>query len=168
MVDWQALEGIGGLATAFAVIFAVVFGIVQFRQFEAQKRQAATQYYLAAFTQPDVTYAVQRIMSLPNDAPPQSITSDPQMRNDIIALGFVIESVGSFVYTRTVDLHDVDRIAGGFIRGAWRKVRLFVEAERAAWPNIGEWWQWLVERMEEDPVAGKVEGAHVAFREWKR
>jgi hypothetical protein len=168
VLDWQKLEGIGGLATSVAVVFAVVFGVIQFRQLEAQRRQAATQHYLTAFTQPEIVHAIQNIMRLPDGAPPKTITEDARLHGDVIALGFVVESVGSFVYTRTVDLHDVDRIAGGFIRSSWRKVRPFVEAQRPTWPNLGEWWQWLAERMDEDPVAGKQLGAQVAFKDWKR
>jgi hypothetical protein len=44
MVDWQMLEGIGGVATAVAVIIAVGFGIVQFRQLESQRKLTATQH----------------------------------------------------------------------------------------------------------------------------
>ena len=168
MVDWQMLEGIGGVATAAAVVFAVLFGVVQYRQFERQRRQAAANAYLANMLMPDVVSAIQRIMRLPDDAPPQQIASDSQLTHDVVSLGFAFEGLGSFVHARTVDLHEVDRMTGGLIRGAWRKVRPFVEWQRGSWPNFGEWWQWLVERMEEDPAAGKKEGAHLAFRSWRR
>ncbi len=168
MVDWQMLEGIGGVATAIAVIIAVAFGIVQFRQAESQRRQAATQHYLTAFTSPGVAEATQRLLALPDGTPAHTIASNPQLVRDVVTLDWVIEGVGALVYARVIDLHDFDRIAGGFIRGGWRKVSPFVEAERAKWPNLGEWWQWLVERMEDDPVAGKREGAPIAFRNWKR
>ncbi|MBI2079004.1 MAG: hypothetical protein HYT80_11675 [Euryarchaeota archaeon] len=168
MVDWQMLEGIGGVATAAAVVFAVVFGVVQYRQFERQRRQAAANAYVANFMMPDVVSAIQRIMRLPDDAPPEQVAPDAQLSHDVVSLGFAIEGVGSFVHARTVDLHDVDRMAGGLIRSGWRKIRPFAEQQRATWPNFCEWWQWLVERMEEDPAAGKQEGAHVAFRSWRR
>lgn len=168
MVDWQMLEGIGGVATAIAVIIAVTFGILQFRQMETQRRQAATQHYLASVSTPQVVNAVQRLLKLPDDAPPEMIASDPQLRQELVYLDWAMEGAGLFVYNRAADLHDVDRIMGGFTRGVWRKVRRYVEAERADWPNFGEWWQWLVERMDEDPAPGKREGAHVAFRSWRR
>lgn len=168
MVDWQMLEGIGGVATAAAVIFAVVFGVVQYRQFEKQRRQAAANAYLANLTTPQVLQAVLRIMRLPDDAPAEQIASDAQLSHDVVSLGMAIEGVGCFVHARTADLHDVDRMMGGFVRSAWRKVRPFAEQQRASWPNFGEWWQWLVERMDEDPAPGKQEGAHVAFRSWRR
>lgn len=170
MVNWQALEGIGGVATAAAVVFAVVFGVVQFRQIEAQRRQAATQHYLTAFTSPGVAEATQRLLALPDGAPAETIASNPQLVRDVVNLDWVVEGVGALVYTRVIDLHDFDRIAGGFVRGVWRKIEPYVQAERgrAHWPNLGEWWQWLVDRLEEDPLTGKQQGAHIAFRNWKR
>ena len=161
------LEGIGGVATAIAVIIAVAFGIVQFRQVESQRRQAATQHYHAAFANPEVIDAVQRLLKLPDDAP-EMIASDSKLHQEVIHLMVVMESVGALVYNRAADLHDVDRTMGGFTRGVWRKIRRHVEAERVDWPSYGEWWQWLVERMDEDPAPGKREGAHIAFRSWRR
>jgi hypothetical protein len=158
MVDWQMLEGIGGVATAITVIIAVVFGMVQFRQIESQRRQAATQHYLGALTDAQVIGAVQRLLKLPDDAHPEAVASDAKLQEEVVHLDWVMEQVGLFVYSRAADLHDVDRVLGGFTRDVWRKVRRYVEAERAHWPNFGEWWQWLVER----------EGAHIAFRSWRR
>lgn len=168
MVDWQMLEGIGGVATALAVIVAVIFGYAQYRQAELQRRQAATHEYLANFTKRESVDAIQRMMQLPDAAPPEILERDETLRRDIIAMAFAIESVGALVYSRTVDLHEVDRVAGGFIRDGWNKVKPFVEHQRTTWPSLGEWWQWLVERMEQDPAPGKSVGAHVAFRDWKR
>lgn len=168
MVDWQMLEGIGGVATAIAVFIAVVFGMVQFRQIEAQRRQAATQHYLSAISTQQVIDAVPRLIKLPDDAPPEMVASDPALRQALVNLDWAMEGIGVFVYNRAADLHDVDRIMGGFTRDVWRKIRRYVEAERSDWPNLGEWWQWLVERMDEDPAPGKKTGAHIAFRSWRR
>lgn len=58
------------------------------------------------------------------------------------------------------------RTVGGWVRGSWTRLRRWVEAERAESrnPNVGEWWQWLYERLEADPDPGKAQAAHVAYR----
>jgi hypothetical protein len=33
---------------------------------------------------------------------------------------------------------------------------------------LAEWFQWLAERLEEDPAPGKAQGAWVAHEAWKR
>lgn len=79
-----------------------------------------------------------------------------------------MEAAGLRVFECVLPLHLVDRQMGGMARVDWRKVRRYVEAERASgYVNVGEWWQWLVERMELDPTPGKTRGTHVAFRDWR-
>jgi hypothetical protein len=123
---------------------------------------------LAAFSNPQVISAVQRLLKLPDGAPPEMIDSDDQFRREVVHISWVMEGVGLLVFSRAADLHDVDRSMGGVARGVWKKLRPYVERERAYWPNFGEWWQWLVERMDEDPAPGKQQGAQVAFRSWGR
>ena len=70
------------------------------------------------------------------------------------------------VFERVVDHRLLDRMVGGAVRGTWRRLRRWVEAEReeSRIPNVGEWWQWLYERLEADPDPGKARGAHIAYR----
>ena len=76
------------------------------------------------------------------------------------------EMFGSIVFEGAVDLHTLDRSNGGWIRGCWLRLRRWVEAGRAAEDrvNVGEWWQWLYERLEADPDPSKSLGAHVFYR----
>lgn len=168
MVEWQALEGIGGVATAVAVVLALVFGLAQIRQAERARRQAVTTQMLTNLLAPHVIEALERLMRLPDDAPPETFRDDAELRQAFLAFGFAVEAMGLLVYERTADLQAVDRQMGGIVRTSWRKVRRYVQAERATWPSMGEWWQWLVERMDEDPAPGKAQGAHVSFRDWRR
>jgi hypothetical protein len=60
----------------------------------------------------------------------------------------------------------LDRMVGGWVRGTWSRLRPWVQAERIANqnPNVGEWWGWLNDRLQEDPDPGKAYGAYVAYR----
>jgi hypothetical protein len=61
-------------------------------------------------------------------------------------------------------------MVGGWVRGTWRRLGRWVEAERVdkRSPNVGEWWQWLYEQLQDDPDLGKAQGAHIAYRERRR
>lgn len=170
LVDWQALEGIGGIATAIAVVVALAFGIAQVRLMAAQRRDLAATQVLAQMTGPDVLDALDRVLALDSDTPAHTIRSDPDLRKAVMMLDFRYEIAGTMVYDRTISLHAVDRYMGGVCRETWKRVRPYIEAERARLgnPSMGEWFQWLVERMDEDPAPGKREGAHVAYRGWRR
>lgn len=170
MVDWQALEGIGGIATAIAVLIALVFGVVQVRLQAAQRRDLATAEVLSAMLTPEFLSAIDMLLELPDDAAPAAFRDDPALRRALLQVDFTFETAGAMVHARTLPLHEVDRLIGGVVRETWRKARRYVveERERRSSPTRAEWWQWLVERMEEDPAPGKREGAHVAFRGWRR
>ena len=70
------------------------------------------------------------------------------------------------VYEGVIDLHMLDRIAGGQVRGSWPRLHKWVKQERemTGIVSVGEWWQWLYERVEENPDPGKAAGAYVSFR----
>lgn len=169
-VDWQALEGIGGLATAVAVVIAIVFGVQQLRETKGQRLQAAATATIANWLDPAFIAGFDRLLALPDDADPETIRRDEALRHAVLKVDFAIEGVGVLVFERAVGLHAADHWMGGVVRTGWRKVRRYVEAERTRLgsASVGEWWQWLADRMEEDPAPGKREGAHVAFRTWRR
>lgn len=169
MVDWQALEGIGGIATAIAVVIALVFGIAQVRLQAAQRRDLAAAEVVAPMLTPEFLAAFDRVVQLPDDADPGLFRDDEALRRALLQVDFTFETAGAMVHARILPLHEVDRMIGGAVRLSWRKARRYVEVERERLgsPSRGEWWQWLVERMNEDPAPGKEEGAHVAFREWR-
>ena len=83
-----------------------------------------------------------------------------------LAVDSACEMWGSLVFEGVVDHHMLDRMVGGWVRGTWTRLRRWVEAERAESrnPNVGEWWQWLYERLEADPDPGKARAAYVAYR----
>ena len=79
---------------------------------------------------------------------------------------FACEMLGSIVFEGVVELHTLDRMVGGWVRGSWVRLRRWVESERVEDrnANVGEWWQWLYEQLEADPASGKALGTHVANR----
>lgn len=169
-VDWQALEGIGGVATAIAVVIALVFGVVQIRLQAGQRRDLASAQILANMLTREFVEAIELVLALPDDAPADLVRDRPEVRKAVVQLDFAFEALGTMVHARLLPLHDVDRLMGNLLRASWRRARAFTDAERERLgePSRGEWWQWLVERMDEDPAPGKAQGAHVAFRAWRR
>jgi hypothetical protein len=109
---------------------------------------------------------VGRILKLPDDADPDVIRSDPALLEAAMLVYFACEMLGAIVFEGVVDLHTLDRMVGGWVRGSWVRLRRWVASERIANRNVsvGEWWQWLFEQLEADPDPGKALGAHVAYR----
>ncbi|MDQ2974020.1 MAG: hypothetical protein M3R69_01260 [Acidobacteriota bacterium] len=154
------------LVTTLAVVLGVIFAVVQLRHAARLRRdQAAVDIVRTVQTQ-EVRRAVARILKLPNNADPEVIRSDPALLEAALAVDSACEMWGCMVYENVVDHRMLDRMVGGWVRGTWRRLGRWVEAERVenCNPNVGEWWQWLYERIEDDPDPGKIQGAHIAYR----
>ena len=154
------------LATMVAVVVGVVFGLVELRHAVRDRRDHAAVDIIRTVQTQEVRRAVGRVFRLPVDADPALIRADSKLLDDALAVDSACEMWGSMVFEGIVDLHLLDRMVGGWVRGSWPRLRRWVEAERTETrnPNVGEWWQWLYERLEADPDPGKALGAHVAYR----
>ncbi len=110
--------------------------------------------------------AVRLVFDLPENADPETIRNDPALLAAALAIDSACEMWGCMVFEGVVDHRVLDRMVGGWVRGTWIRLRVWVESEReeARNVNVGEWWQWLYELLEVDPDPGKKLGAHVAYR----
>lgn len=160
------LDTAANVATTLAVLVGVVFGLAELRRGMRDRRDHAAVDIVRTVQTQEVRQAVGRILRLPDDADPELISSDPQLLEAALAVDSACEMWGSMVFEGVVELHTLDRMVGGWVRGSWLRLRRWVETERAENrnPNVGEWWQWLYERLEADPDPGKGSGAHIAYR----
>jgi hypothetical protein len=158
------------LATTGAVIVAVVFGITELRRGARDRRDRAAVEVVRSVQTQETFRAVGRILNLPDDVDPQVVRRDPALLEAAMLVYFASEMLGSIVFEDVVDLHTLDRMVGGWVRGSWVRLRRWVESERVEDrnANVGEWWQWLYEQLEADPDPGKAVGTHVAYRGRRR
>ena len=154
------------VVTAFAVVIGVVFGLVQLRQANRNRRDLAAVDIVRTVQTQEVRLAVRRIFSLPEDADPDTIRNDPEVLAAALAVDSACEMWGCMVFEGVVDHKLLDRMVGGWVRGTWARLRAWVESERVETQsgNVGEWWQWLYELLEADPDLGKKLGAHISYR----
>ena len=158
------------LVSALAVVTGVVFGVIQLRHGIQARRDSAAVDVVRTVQTEEVRLAVRRVLQLPVDVDPATIRNDPALLEAALLVDSACEMWGSMVYEGVVDHQMLDRMVGGWVRSTWSRLHRWIEAERADLdnPNVGEWWQWLVEILERDPDPGKELGAHVAYRHRKR
>lgn len=154
------------VVVALAVVAGVIFALAELRHATRSRRDHAAVDIVRTVQTQEVRRAVARVLKLPNDADPAVIRADPTLLEAALAVDSACEMWGSLVFEGVVDHHMLDRMVGGWVRGTWMRLRRWVEAERAENrnPNVGEWWQWLYERLEADPDPGKAQAAYVAYR----
>lgn len=162
------LNTIANVSTAITVLSGLIFGIVQLTDAQRKRRHIAAIEAAHGFLTPELRGAFRRILM--EDAPldVESFRENPGLTNDAEVIIYSAEAFGVMVYERAIGLHTIDRLMGGFLRSAWRHLARYVDAERRVYGvNFAEWYQWLVERLEEHPAPGKQEGAYLAHRAWK-
>ena len=152
--------------TAIAVVIGIVFGLVELRQATRNRRDHAAVDIVRTVQTQEVRQAVRRIFDLPLDADPQLIRNDPELLAAALAVDSACEMWGCMVFEGVVDHQLLDRMVGGWVRGTWARLHVWVESERVETQslNVGEWWQWLYELLEADPDPGKKLGAHIGYQ----
>lgn len=166
-MDWSLVfDGI----TAIAVVVGIAFAVMEIRHAVRDRHDHAAVEIVRTVQTQEIRRAATKILALPDDLAPDVIRSDPELLEAALANYSACETWGSMVYEGVVDHRMLDRMVGGWVRGTWRRLRRWVEAERAEQrnPNMAEWWQWLYELLEADPDPSKVRGAHVSFRGRRR
>ena len=165
------LPTIANLAEAFAVIVAVVFGMVQFRQLNAQRRCEAAFALMQSIQSPQVLRGIliiDRLQDAPAKAEIDAFPENDQV--DVTALLATWESLGILVFNHEIPLQMVDDFYGGTLEQSWRKLQRYVEElrEATARPTRWEWFQWLAERMQERESDAPPVPAHIQHRKWTR
>lgn len=163
-----AVNLVAQLASTFAVVVGVLFGILQLRHLRKSRALFSSAELVHAMNTPDFIRSVTAIGFLSDAADPGLFTRDSPTLAAAQHVGHVFESLGVLVYHRVLPLHLVDDLMGGYVRMCWRKLSALTEVRRREMGvSYGEWMQWLAERLAEYPSAGKSQGAHISHRDWR-
>jgi hypothetical protein len=163
------LSVISNLAEALAVIFAVVFGVIQVRQLRTHRRRDSTLALMQSLQTKDMLASPLVLDSLPEGLSRGELQERPG--EEFISVQILLgtwESLGILVFRREVGLDLVDDFYSGTILHSWNKLRRFVEEVRAETgrETRWEWFQWLSERMIERESTKSPIPAHVQHRNW--
>ena len=165
------LSTLANVATALTVIIGVIFALVEARRLRRDREERGALEALHAMLTPAYMDSFLIVQTIPDEATAEEIESNPATLGAARSVGLVIEALGYSVFERIVPVRIVDNLVGGNIRVIWRKLRPYVEYERARTGSekTFEWFQWLAEQLE-NYNRGKTSlkvGAHEAYRDWK-
>jgi hypothetical protein len=159
------------LINAAAVTAGLVFAAAQIRDYRRQRQRDAMLELVRSFQNPAFTRAIRRINSLPDESTRAMVVErlGPDGEDDVFVVGLTWESLGVLLFRREITIELMDDFFSGAIHVSWRKLRVFVEEDRAMLQRgtIWEWFQWLAERMAEHEKATPPIPAHVAHADWK-
>lgn len=159
---------LANLASAIAVLVAVILGRSQIRQMRKTRALFTTTELVHAMQREEFARGIRLVLTLPEDADVQLIRDDPDMTAAVLSVSHIYESMGVLVYHRIIHLYLVDDLMGGYVRTTWKRIKPYVYARRSELGvYYGEWMEWLADRLDEHPSPGKHIGAHIAHRGWR-
>ncbi|HEV7783411.1 MAG TPA: hypothetical protein VGO58_19185 [Chitinophagaceae bacterium] len=140
------------LAIALSFVVAVIFGIAEVRAAARDRRERFTLETLRQFQTREFAELMQFINArdLPSTRKAmQALPDDEQAR--YIQFAQEMESLGILVAERLIDIRLVDIALGNYVITTWDRYKVLYMDIRAKAPDpfLGEYFQWLAERMDE-------------------
>ena len=134
----------------FAILFGVVFGLVQLNQSRRQRRELAILECARSFEDKDFTEAYRLISRLPAGISVADFEKlGDQYEAAALRVGMKFETMGLLVHRGVVPIDAMSDLVGGAALTIWNVIQPWVEETRIQrlHPTFWEWYQWLVERL---------------------
>jgi hypothetical protein len=128
----------------------LVFGIEQVKAAARDRRERLTLETLRNFQTREFAELIHSITS--HNMPTSRKEMEALPHNEqitFIQLAQQMESLGILVAEGLIDLDLVDKTLGSFVVTAWGKYKTMFLSMRASDPFLGEYFQWLAERIDE-------------------
>jgi len=143
---------IANVALALSFVIGLIFGIAQVNTANRDRRERLTLETLRNFQTREFSELILFITS--HNMPSSRKEMEALPGNDrvmLIQFGQQMESLGMLVAERLIEIDLVDKTLGSFVTNAWEKYKpLFQDIrEKQPDPFLGEYFQWLAERIDE-------------------
>jgi len=143
---------IGNLAIALSLVVALVFGIVQVKTAERDRKDRLTLEAIRYFQSGEFCELIFHVSSY--KIPPtmeewRSLPAGDQIK--FIQFSQTMEMVGMLVYEKYINIDLVDKTLGVFVINSWEqfKTGILDIREKQPDPFLNEYFQWLAEHLKE-------------------
>lgn len=153
----------------FALVFGGAFGLIELRDHRRQRRELAILECAHSFEDEDFTEAYRLLSELPHGMTKGQFEElGDRYESAAMRIGMKFETVGLLVHRGVIPIDAMDDLVGGAAQVIWRVIGQWVAETRVSTshPGFWEWYQWLVERLEERGRAEK-KPAFIAQANWK-
>lgn len=143
---------LANLALTLSVIVAVIFGIVQVKTSNRDRQERLTLETLRNFQTREFIGLMLFIISKEFPSTSKEFDELPdEARTNYIQFAQEMESMGILVAEKYIDINIVDKTLGVFVCTSWEKYKpMYLDLrETIPDPFLGEYFQWLAERIDE-------------------
>ena len=151
-----------------AIVFGIVFGLIQLRQHREQTRNMAIHELAASFEDKDFTESYRLLATLKNGMSADEINAlGDEYVSAILRVGMKFETVGLLVHKRVVPFDAMKDLVGGAAIKIWNVVEVWTEETRDTQNHVllFEWFQWLAERLKERRESARTP-AYQLHKDW--
>jgi hypothetical protein len=148
----EIIAVVANVALALSFVVALIFGIAQVRAASRDRRERLTLETLENFQTREFAELIHFIILHKVPTSQEEMSSLPEQEQiTFIQLAQQMESLGILVAEGLIDMDLVDKTLGSFVTQAWEKYKplLFANRKNAPDPFLGEYFQWLAERIDE-------------------
>lgn len=143
---------LANLALTLSFVAALIFGIKQVRVSARDRREHFTLETLRTFQTREFAELIQYVLA--HDFPANYDGFKARSAEDqtcFIQFAQGMESIGILVAEKFLDIDVLDKALGVFVANAWEKYkRMYLDMrEKLSDPFLGEYFQWLAERIDE-------------------
>jgi len=166
----DTLSKVAQILSGLAVSGAVVFAIIQVRQYRQQRRDAAAVELMRTIQSPQWAKALHVLGDVPDGTSASGLHElDSEFEKAAFTIVAIYETIGLLVYRGIAPFALVQELTGGTVGVMWRKLRVWSEEmrEERDHDRFAEWFQWLAERFAEHPVAGGTGPAYTRCATWR-
>ena len=166
----MSFENILQIIEIIAVATGVIFALYQLRQYHHRRNRDAALVLLHSLQTPEFSHGMGLLFELTEGLTKEEFKE--QAGDNMLyfnALFATFESIGVLVYHNELDITLVHDFFSGPIKLCWRKCGRYFEEIRKETnqESIGEWFQWLAERILELDKQSTTLPAHIAYKDWK-
>ena len=143
---------IANIALALSFIVGLIFGIAQVKTAARDRRERLTIQTVHEFQTREFVDLMQFILTAEMPANREAMRAlSVKEQTDLLQFAQQMESLGILVAERLINIDLVDKTLGSFVTSSWEKYKtLFVNIrEVTPDPFLGEYFQWLAERIDE-------------------
>jgi len=140
------LSQLAPLLSFLTILVAVIFGIIQFKQFSRQRMDIAAVEVMRSLQNRDFTDSLILINKIDNGLSRKKIQKNPnELESSILALVTKFETLGFLVFRKIIPIEFVEQLVGGECIRIWDKLEQYTLDFRKEENNpiLLEWFEWL-------------------------
>ncbi len=154
MTELEIAASYAEIIGAAAVLIAIAFAVIEFRQLKHQRLEAASLEMIRSWQGPDYVNALYAVLQLEDHISPDALgESGEDHLQKAFRVCVTYEALGIMAHRGTLPIKIVNELMGGVVSISWRKLDLWVYQMRLdTTPRFSEWFEWLARQVTDEPV----------------